>query len=183
MMQSYVPNRAFFTKGIGRHKTKLQSFELALRDAGIEKLNLVYVSSIYPPNCQLLNLQEGSELLLPGQITFCVMARNSTDEKGRLVGSSVGIAFPANLDHYGYISEHTAFGADEREIGDFAEDLASTMLATTLGIEFDPEKDYDERREIYQMSGKIIDSASHPCVTKGQAGVWTTTISAVVFLP
>lgn len=180
---SFVPTKAFFTKGIGRHKNKLQSFELALRDAGIEKLNLVYVSSICPPNCAILPLEEGVKQLSPGQITFCVMARNATDEKNRLVGSAVGMAFPADKDNYGYISEHTSFGSEEREIGDFAEDLASTMLATTLGIDFDPETAYDERRQIYLMSGKIVDSASMPCVTTGVAGMWTTTISAVVFLP
>jgi len=183
MEQSFVPSKAFFTRGIGRHKNKLQSFELALRDAKIEKLNLVYVSSIYPPQCKLLQLDEGIKELKPGQITFCVMARNATNEKGRLVGSAVGMAFPANYDNYGYISEHTAFGADEQEIGDFAEDLASTMLATTLGVEFDPDTAYDERRQIYLMSGKIVNSASAPCVTTGHGGVWTTTISAVVFLP
>ncbi len=180
---TFVPQKAFFTKGIGRHKNKLQSFELALRDAKIEKQNLVYVSSIFPPKCKVIPLEEGIKELLPGQITYCVMAKNSTDEKGRLVGAAVGIAFPADESHYGYISEHHAFGADEKEIGDFAEDLASTMLATTLGIEFDPEEDYDERREIYLMSGKIIDSMSAPCVTKGVENMWTTTISAVVFLP
>lgn len=180
---TFVPTKAFFTKGIGVHKNKLQSFELALRDAGIEKQNLVYVSSILPPKCKLIPLEEGIRLLKPGQITYCVMARNQTNEKGRLVGAAVGIAFPADESHYGYIAEHHAFGADEKEIGDFAEDLASTMLATTLGIEFDPDKDYDERREIYLMSGKIIDSMSAPCVTRGVGGMWTTTISAVVFLP
>ncbi len=180
---TFVPKKAFFTKGIGRHKNKLQSFELALRDARIEKQNLVYVSSIFPPKCEVIDLDKGIEQLRPGQITYCVMARNATNEKGRLVGAAVGIAFPADESHYGYISEHHAFGADEKEIGDFAEDLASTMLATTLGIEFDPEKDYDERREIYLMSGKIIDSMSAPCVTMGVGGMWTTTISAVVFLP
>lgn len=183
MHPSFVPTRAFFTKGIGVHKNKLQSFELALREAGIEKQNLVYVSSIYPPNCKLVDLNEGVQQLKAGQITFCVMARNATNEKGRLVGSCVGMAFPANHEHYGYISEHTAFGQEEKEIGDFAEDLASTMLATTQGIEFDPETAYDERREIYLMSGKIIDSRSLPCVTKGMGNMWTTTISAVVFLP
>ena len=180
---TFVPTKAFFTRGIGRHKNKLQSFELALRDAGIEKLNLVYVSSIYPPNCTLLTVEEGTALLNPGQITFCVMARNATDEKGRLVGSAVGMAFPASKDNYGYISEHTSFGKEEKEIGDFAEDLASTMLATTLGIDFNPETAYDERREIYMMSGKIIESKSLPSVTQGVSGMWTTTISAVVFLP
>jgi arginine decarboxylase len=93
------------------------------------------------------------------------------------------MALPAEKSQYGYISEHTAFGSDETEIGDFAEDLASTMLATTLGIEFDPEKDYDQRRQIYMMSGQIVDSTSSACVTTGVSGLWTTTISAAVFLP
>ncbi len=178
-----VPSKAFLTTGIGRHKDKLQSFELALRDAKIEKFNLVSVSSIFPPGCKIISLEEGLKYLNPGQITFCVMAKNSTNEKGRLVGAAVGMAFPADESHYGYISEHHAFGVEAKEIGDFAEDLASTMLATTLGIEFDPEKDYDERREIYLMSGAIIDSISAPCVARGEVGVWTTTISAVVFVP
>lgn len=180
---TFVPSKAFFTKGVGRHKNKLQSFELALREAGIEKLNLVYVSSIYPPGCQILTVEEGKACLSPGQIAFCVMARNAADERNRLIGSAVGMAFPADKDNYGYISEHTAFGAEEKEIGDFAEDLASTMLATTLGIDFNPETAYDERREIYLMSGKIIDTLSMPCVASGEAGLWTTVISAVVFLP
>ncbi len=180
---TFVPREAFFTKGIGRHKNKLQSFELALRDAKIEKQNIVYVSSIFPPKCRLISIEEGIEKLEPGQMTYCVMAKNATNEKARLVGAAVGMAFPADESHYGYISEHHAFGADEQEIGDFAEDLASTMLATTLGIDFDPDKDYDERREIYLMSGAIIDSASEPCVTRGVAGLWTTVISAAVFVP
>lgn len=179
----FVPTKIFFTKGIGCHKTKLQSFELALRDARIEKQNLVYVSSIYPPNCKLLSLEEGVQELKPGQITFCVMARNATNEKGRITGSAVGMAFPTDGDQYGYISEHTAFGMEEGEMGDFAEDLASTMLATTLGVDFDPETAYDERREIYRMSGKIVDSASVSCVTSGCAEMWTTVIAAAVMLP
>ncbi len=183
MSHSFVPKKAFFTKGIGRHKNQLQSFELALREGGIEKLNLVYVSSILPPNVEIVSVEEGIKELSPGQITFCVMARNATNEKGRLVGSSVGIAFPTSHEHYGYISEHHAFGVDEQEIGDFAEDLASTMLASTLGVEFDPETGYDERRQVYLMSGKVIDSYSYPCVTQGVADMWTTTISSVVFLP
>lgn len=182
-MHPFVPTRAFFTTGVGSHKNKLQSFELALRDARIEKQNLVYVSSIFPPKCHLIEVEEGVQELMAGQITFCVMARNETNEKNRLVGSAVGMAFPANREHYGYISEHKAFGQDADELGDFAEDLASTMLATTLGIDFDPETGYDERRQIYHMSGKIIDSKSAPCVTTGLSNIWTSTVSAVVFLP
>jgi len=177
-----VPTHAFFTKGVGVHKNKLQSFELALREAGIEKQNLVYVSSIYPPNCELVTLEQGQKALHSGQVTFCVMARNQTNEKGRLVGSAVGMAIPSDKEHYGYISEHHSFGEEEKELGDFAEDLASTMLATTLGVDFDPEIGYDERREVYLMSGKIIDSLSAPISALGANNMWTTTVSAVVFI-
>jgi arginine decarboxylase len=111
---TFVPSQAFFTRGIGRHKNKLQSFELALRDAKIEKLNLVYVSSIFPPQCRIIELEEGVEQLHPGQITYCVMAKNATNEKGRLVGSAVGMAFPADESHYGYISEHHASARKNR---------------------------------------------------------------------
>jgi arginine decarboxylase len=176
-----VPRKVFFTKGIGRHKAKLQSYELAIRDAGIEKCNLVDVSSIFPPNCKLIPFDEGIKKLLPGQVTYCVMAKISSNEPERLMGASIGLALPADEGHYGYLSEHSAFGENEKVMGDFAEDLASTMLATTLGIDFDPLKDYDERREIYRMSGKIVDTFSTTCVTRGN-GLWTTAVAAAVFL-
>jgi arginine decarboxylase len=178
---SLVPQKVFFTKGIGRHKAKLQSFELSLRDAGIEKCNLVYVSSIFPPNCKLIPFDEGINELLPGQITYCVLAKISSNEPERLMGASIGLAVPSDECHYGYLSEHSAFGENEKVMGDFSEDLASTMLATTLGIDFDPQKDYDERREIYRMSGKIVDTFSTTGVTRGN-GLWTTVIAAAVFL-
>jgi type I restriction enzyme M protein len=53
----------FFTKGVGRHKDYLQSFELALRSAGIEKCNLVTVSSIYPPGCKRIPAEDGVKQL------------------------------------------------------------------------------------------------------------------------
>lgn len=177
-----IPTKAFLTKGVGFHKNELQSYELALRDAGIEKLNLVSVSSIFPPNCEIIKKEEAFKFLEPGKITFCVMARLQTDEYKRMVGASIGIAFPADRNNYGYISEYHAFGKDEVEMGDFAEDLASTMLATTLGIEFDPDKDYDERRQIYLMSGKVVEALSFPCVDYGKKGGYVTVISSVVFI-
>ena len=70
-----IPKEMFFTKGVGRHMHKLQSFELALRDAGIEKQNLVRVSSIYPTSCKIILAREGIPKLRPGAITFVVLAR------------------------------------------------------------------------------------------------------------
>ena len=60
--QLLVPKKMFFTKGVGSHKHELRSFELALRDAGIEKCNIVHVSSIFPPNCELISKNEGQIL-------------------------------------------------------------------------------------------------------------------------
>lgn len=178
----FVPTKAFFTRGVGFHKNELQSYELALREANIARQNLVNVSSIFPPNCEMIGIEEGIRFLKPGQITFCVMARISTNEYHRLVGTSVGIAFPSDRNQYGYISEVHSYGKDEQEIGDLSEDLASTMLATILGVEFDPDIDYDERRQIYLMSGKVVKSLSHPCVAHGEKGGYVTTVSSVVFI-
>ncbi len=158
-MQS-VPQKIFFTKGVGKHKEKLQSLELALRKAGIEKCNLVSVSSIFPPNCKIIPKSQGIKLIQPGQIVFCVMSTNSTNEPNRMISASVGLAVPAEPNHYGYLSEHHAYGETDEISGDYAEDLAASMLASTQGVEFDPEKNYDERKEIYRMSGKIVKSVS-----------------------
>lgn len=180
----FVPTKVFFTKGVGRHKEYLQSFELALRNAGIEKCNLVSVSSIYPPGCKRIPAQEGLKLLQPGQITFCVMARNATNEPNRLIAASIGVAIPADETQYGYLSEHHPYGETDSKAGEYAEDLAATMLATTLGIDFDPEIAWSERENIYKMSGKIIRTFNITQSAEGDKnGLWTTVIAAAIFLP
>jgi len=178
-----IPKRVFFTKGVGKHKEKLQSFEMALRNAGIAQLNLVSVSSILPPECKIIPREKGIQMLKPGQVTFVVMARNETNEPNRLIATSIGLAVPGE-EHYGYLSEHHCFGMTEKKTGDYAEDLAASMLASTLGIEFDPDVAYDERKEIYKMSGKIIKTSSITQSALGDKnGLWTTVIAAAVFIP
>ncbi|RME74923.1 MAG: arginine decarboxylase, pyruvoyl-dependent [Chloroflexi bacterium] len=178
-----IPRKMFFTRGTGVHKDKLTSFEMALREAGIAEFNLVRVSSIFPPNCQIVEKEEGLKLLQPGEVVFVVLAEMSTNEPGRRIAASVGIARPADSNKYGYLSEHHAFGQTEEEAGNYAEDLAATMLATTLGIPFDADKDYNERREQYLMGGEIVDSSSITMATTAKSGgVWTTVISAAVLI-
>jgi arginine decarboxylase len=180
----FSASKIFFTKGVGVHKDKLASFEAALRSAGIEKCNLVYISSIIPPNCKVIPRKEGVSLLNPGQITFCVMARNETNEPSRLLSSAIGVAIPANKETYGYLSRHHAFGETEEKSGEYAEDLAATMLATTLGIEFDTEKAWNERKQIYESDGNIF-KTMHICQSAvgNKGSLWTTTIAAAVLLP
>ena len=128
-----TPAKYFLTKGVGIHKHKLNSFELALRDAGIQKFNLVTVSSILPPSCKKVTIQKGLEYLSPGEVVFCVMARNESNEPNRMVTASIGLATPKNSEtQYGYISEHHTFGETEDKAGEYAEDLAASMLASTL---------------------------------------------------
>lgn len=178
-----IPRKLFLTRGVGVHREKLTSFEMALREAGIAQFNLVRVSSIFPPGCKIVSKEEGLPLLQPGEIVFAVLAEMSTNEAGRRIASSIGVARPADNDKYGYLSEHHTYGETEQEAGDYAEDLAATMLATTLGIQFDAEKDYNARREQYMMGGEIVDSTSITmAVTAQPGGVWTTTIAAAILI-
>jgi arginine decarboxylase len=179
-----VPTRAFFTHGVGVHKHRLQSFELALRKAGIERFNLVRVSSIFPAHCKIISPSLGLSHLKAGQITHVVLAEASTDEPGRLVCAALGLAKPARGDQYGYISEHHGYGLNNKKAGDLVEDMAATMLATTLGIEFDPDTAYDTRKEVYRMSGKIVLTRSIVQTAEGHKhGLWTTVVAAAVFVP
>jgi arginine decarboxylase len=178
-----VPSKIFFTKGVGVHRDRLASFELALRRAGIEKYNLVYVSSIFPPFCRLVTVDEGARCLEPGSITYCVMAKNETNEPTRLISAAIGLALPKDSQEYGYLSEHHAYGETAEKTGDYAEDLAATMLATTLGIEFDINQAWQEREQIYKASGKIIKTTNICQSAQGdKSGLWTTVLAAAVFI-
>ncbi len=180
----FVPTKVFFTKGVGRASEKLQSFEIALRMAGIAHCNLVRVSSIFPPGCKIITKKMGNPLLKPGQVVFVVLSENATNEPNRLIGASIGLAVPSDRKRHGYLSEHHSFGQTEERSGKYAEDLAATMLASTIGIEFDPAKDYDERKKIYHMSGKIVKTTNTTQTAEGDKnGLWTTVIAAAVFVP
>jgi len=178
-----VPKKVFFTKGVGMHRHQLQSFELALRSAGIEKCNIVNVSSIVPPDCKIITRDKGIQELKPGAITYCVMSRNTTNEPNRLIAAAIGVATPKERDNYGYISEHHSYGETAQKAGDHAEDLAASMLATTLGLEFDLDKAWDERKQEYKMSGRFVRTQSVVQTSQGEkTGLWTTVIAAAVFL-
>lgn len=182
-MTTPVPRRMFFTRGVGKHRNSLQAFEVALRNAGIAKCNLVKVSSIFPAGCKIIPTKLGLSELVAGQITFVVLAEERTNEPNRLVSAGIGLAVPAGDAKFGYISEHHGFGLTEKKVGDFVEDMAATMLASTLDLEFDPDADYDKRREIYRMSGQIVHSRHIVQSAEGDKnGLWTCVVAAAVFL-
>ncbi len=183
MGKSMVPKRLFLTKGVGKHKERLTSFELALRDAGIAAQNLVRVSSIFPPQCKLITRKEGLTYLSPGEVVFAVVAENSTREPHRLVVSSIGVAIPTDRNTYGYLSEHHGFGEAEDQAGDYAEELAAEMLATTLNLDFDPDKSWDEKKEMYRISNQIVRTRNITQSAIGdKRGLWTTVIAAAILI-
>lgn len=181
-MPALVPRKIFFTKGVGTHKDELHSFERALREAGIEKCNIVSVSSIFPPGCKMISKTQGLKQLVPGEITYCVLSRCCSNEPKRLIAASVGCAIPADTTSYGYISEHHAFGATEKQAGDYAEDMAAAMLASTLGIDFNVDESWDEKKEIFKISGKIVRTRNVTQSAIVKNGGWTTVVAAAVFV-
>ncbi len=181
-MIGFVPTKVFFTKGVGRHKSKLGSFERALRDAGIAQFNLVEVSSIFPPNAEIISREEGVKLLKPGQIVFVVMAKNSSNELNRMISASVGLAVPKDRSRYGYLSEHHSFGETAQTAGDYAEDLAAEMLASTLGLQSHLE--WDEEKQVWKLNDKILltSNTTATAIVKS-SGEWTTVVAAAVLVP
>ncbi|MBK6692331.1 MAG: arginine decarboxylase, pyruvoyl-dependent [Myxococcales bacterium] len=179
----FVPKAIFFTSGVGVHKDRLSSFELALRDADVEIANLVTVSSIFPPHCKEISRKEGVRLIKPGQIVHCVMARQDTNEPNRLIAASIGLARPADASKYGYLSEHHSYGETAKKAGEYAEDLAATMLATTLGIEFDPDKAWNDREQVFKMEKTFLKTRNVVQSAEGDPrGIWSTVVAMGVFI-
>ena len=180
---AFVAKKIFLTKGVGKHRERLSSFELALRNAGIAACNIVRVSSIFPPNCKLISRSEGLKHIKPGQVAFTVISENSTKEAHRLIAASIGLALPSDKSMYGYLSEHHSFGETEEVAGEYAEELAAEMLATTLNVEFDPDLSFDEKKEVYRISNKIVRTMNVTQSAVGdKRGLWTTVLGAAILI-
>ncbi len=151
-----LPKKCFLTAGVGEHEDELFSFELALRDAGIEGFNLVPVSSIFPPGCELISREEGLKYLSPGEIVFVVMAKDSTNEPGKTILASVGLAYWKG--GHGYLTEYSG------KSGEHAERMAREMLKSKFGIS-------DEEIRSTNVSISTVSS-----------GQWTTVVAAAVFI-
>ena len=122
-------------------------------------------------------------MIKPWQIMFTIYSRNQTNEPHRLCAASVGIAQPKDTDRYGYLSEYDSFGQTEKQAGDYAEDIAAQMLASSLGIPFDLDKSWDEKREQWNISGEIYKTRNiTQTAIADKNGKWTTVFAAAVLL-
>jgi arginine decarboxylase len=122
-----IPKFYFLTSGWGVHDYKLISFEYALRNAGCEKFNLVPVSSIIPPDCEKLNVEDGLKKLGTGEITFCVMSRISTELKNIPISAVISSIKEENKNH-GYFLEKTDLKAEFLDV--VKETIKMTVLMT-----------------------------------------------------
>jgi len=182
-MFDLVAKKLFLTKGVGIADDKLTSFEFALRNAGISGTNIVLISSIFPPHAKLISRKDGLKLIKPGQILFTIYSRTQTNEPHRLISASVGVAQPKDRSKYGYLSEYDAYGQNEAKAGDYAEDIAAQMLASSLGIKFDLDKSWDEKRQQWTISGQIYKTKNITQSAKGDKnGKWTTVFAAAVLI-
>ena len=177
-----VPKQAYLCSGHGVHREPLVAFELALRDAGIAAQNLVAVSSILPPHCELVPREQGEQQLQPGQILHVVLSRNETTRHTGSLGASVGIAIPADPSQHGFISEYHAEGLEAGAIERHAEDLAATMLGTLQGLELDPMLGWEERTAQLEAAGSIRERLATSAVVDAEDGVATCVVAAAVFL-
>lgn len=180
----YVPSQVFFTRGVGLHREKLASFEMALRACGIAQFNLVRVSSIFPPNCKIVKKESALRQLQPGQVVHVVLAEAATNEPRRLTAASIGVAVPRDPQQFGYLSEYHGFGVTDSKAGEYAEDLAAEMFATVMGLDFDPDKSWDEKREVWRISGIFLSTRHITQSALGDKnGLWTTVLAAAVLIP
>lgn len=182
-MLPYVPRELFLTKGVGRHREKLASFEEALRDAKIAQYNLVHVSSIFPPFCKVIPVKKGIRKLKPGQVVAVVLSRAETNENHRLVAATIGVAIPKNRSQYGYLSEHHSFGQTEEQAGEYGEELAASMLCTILGVDFERDADWSEKKQQWMISNQIVKTTNITQSAIGVNGAWTTVLAAAVLIP
>lgn len=178
-----IPKKVFLTKGHGTHRHRLQSFELALREAGIAACNIVNVSSIVPPHCTLISREEGVSLLHPGEITYCVLSEVHTKDP-KTIGASVGLAIPESKDEYGYIAEYHEPEGSVSDLKSSVEELAILMLATTKGVtaKKSGSNQVSDEEIVDQFKDQMRTTSVADMVQHTDSNRWSTVVAVAVFI-
>ena len=76
-----------------------------------------------------------------------------------------------------------AYGMNDTTAGNFAEDMAAAMLASTQGVEFNEDASWDEKDEVFRLSGKIVRTSNVTQTAVGNPqGLYTTVLTAAICL-
>lgn len=184
-MAALIPKKFFLTKGTGIHKKELRAFENALRDAGVQMCNLVKVSSIIAPGCEMISREEGIKLLKPGEMTFAVIAQSRTNEPGQTIGAAIGMAQPKDETIHGYLTEvEEAVGRTEKDLFKDAVEMAIENLVTEWGhTNFDGESVYKQGKKNYELYGKDVAVDGIALTAEGaEDNQYTVVFVAAVFI-
>ena len=179
-----VPNKFFFTKGVGVHEKDMRAFEEALRDAGVHTCNFIKTSSVIPPGCKLISKEEGKRLLKPGQITFAIIAQSETNEPGQRVVAGIGMAQPKDPKLYGYLTEvEEAIGRTDEDVEEDVIEMALGNLVTEWNPKFDGASSYRKGKKNYKLEGRdiIVDSMVQSA-EGAEKNQYTVVLVLVVFI-
>lgn len=154
-----IPTKVFSTFGVGHHEQQLTAFQLALKAAGIHRLNHICVSSILPPECEVLSRPNGVCLVPPGALTFGAYDKLSTMQLG-VISAACGIAIPKDPKMYGYLSEHHSHEQSSIDAANYAADLAAQMLAAEYNLDYVIGLKGDERQEQFNRFQHIFTADS-----------------------
>jgi arginine decarboxylase len=179
-----VPKMFFLTSGVGVHEKDLRAFEEALRDAGINRCNLIKTSSIIPRGCKRITREEGMKYIQPGQITFAVLAQSQTNEPGQQVIAGIGMAQPKDPSLYGYLTEiEEMIGLSDEEVEQDVIEMAIENLVTEWNPKFEGEKVYRKGKKNYSLEGHDVMVDSIVQSAKGADGnKYTIALAAAVFI-
>lgn len=109
----FVPRYVILVSGSARGNTDLTAFDRALLDAGIADLNLVKVTSIFPPYGKVLELKESFVRIPKGAIIPAVYtSRISADTQGT-ISSVIGVGVPRDSSSNGVIFEASIDGSKD----------------------------------------------------------------------
>lgn len=115
-----TPTQYFLVSGASDGYTPLNAFDGALLQAGIGNTNIVKMSSIVPPHCQLV----APVPLPPGALVPAAYASITSDIPGEMISAGVAVALPEDENQNGLIMEYSAKG-DRRKIEEIVRNMAA----------------------------------------------------------
>lgn len=105
-----TPTQYFLVSGASEGYTPLNAFDGALLQAGIGNTNIVKMSSIVPPHCQLIS----PIALPPGALVPAAYACITSDIPGEIISAGVAVALPEDENQNGLIMEYSGKGAQHK---------------------------------------------------------------------
>ena len=76
--------------GTGAGPTELAAFDAALMDAGVANYNLLYLSSVIPPNARILRKRHAVQVDDHGRRLYVVMSQMRQSRRGRHAHAGIG---------------------------------------------------------------------------------------------